>query len=153
MMAFPKVIFIAPIDSKGIYCTYICQGAMTRCGKLIGLANRGSTTASIGWEMLQSRDIRTCYTPMHSSLGPLPSFNMYEETQCSQEFLQSMKEVLNMANPISRSNNLIDSLTLLFLNVFSVSQCDLVVSMGLFHIYPGIPGNELHAPIQYCLNK
>ena len=31
--------------------------AMTRCGKLVGLANTGSATASMGWEMPQSRDI------------------------------------------------------------------------------------------------
>ncbi len=40
-------------------CTEIIP-ALTRCGKLIELANTGSTTASIGWEMLQSRDIHTC---------------------------------------------------------------------------------------------
>ncbi len=37
---------------------------MTRCGKLIALANTGSATAPMGWEMPQSKDILTCYTPM-----------------------------------------------------------------------------------------
>ncbi len=59
----------------------------TRCGKLIALANTGSATAPMGWEMPQSRDILTCYTPMHFLLVPLLSFNMYEETRCTWEFL------------------------------------------------------------------